>query len=74
MDTTAAVLGDRVQALAAALNDAGVAPERAASILGSASAATMHALTLVALRRTPAPVEARDLAVVRVEAAAALAA
>lgn len=62
---TAAALEDRVQALAAALNDAGVSPERAAAILYFASAATAHALALV---------EARGLAVVRVEAPAALAA
>lgn len=69
MDSTASVLGDRVQALAAALHEAGVSPERAAAILDSATAATAHVLTLVALRQTPA-----DLAVVRVEAPAALAA
>jgi hypothetical protein len=69
MDSTASVLGDRILALVAALNDAGVAPERAAAILDSASAATAHVLTLVALRQRPA-----DLSVVHVEAPAALAA
>ena len=62
VDATAALLGARVEALAAALHEAGVAPERAAALLGSASAATLHALTLVALRQTPAPAEARGLA------------
>ena len=72
METTAARLGDRVEALAVALQEAGVSPERAAAILGSASAASMHALTLVALRRhAPAPAE---LALVAEEAAPALAA
>lgn len=71
MDSTADALGQRVQALAAALYDAGVSPDRAAELLGAASAATAHALTLVALRQTPASV---DLTLVRVEAPAALAA
>ncbi len=74
MDDTAELLADRVQALALALQDAGVSQERAAALLGSASAATMHALTLVALRHPPAPAEAPRLAVVREEAAPALAA
>ena len=65
MDHTAAALEERVQALAAALNEAGVSPERAAAILSFANAATAHALTLA---------EARGLTVVRVEAPAALAA
>lgn len=69
MDPTAAALDDRMQALAAALYDAGVSPERIAAILDSASTATTHALALVALRQKPA-----DLAVVRVEAPPALAA
>jgi len=55
VDSTAAALGDRLEALAAALREAGVAPDRAASVLGAASAATMHAVTLVALLRGPAP-------------------
>ena len=58
MDSTASALGHRVEALAAALHEAGVSPERAAALLGSAAAATMHALTLVALHRPPAPVAA----------------
>jgi hypothetical protein len=40
---------DRMDALAAALRDAGVEPERVARILGSAAAATMHALVLDAV-------------------------
>ena len=55
VDSTAAALGDRLEALAAALREAGVAPDRAASVLGAASAATMHAITLVTLLRGPAP-------------------
>jgi len=74
VDTTAEVLGARVEALAAALHAAGVSHERSAAILGSASVATMHALTLVALRQAPAPADSRDLALVPVEAPAALAA
>jgi hypothetical protein len=74
VDSTATILADRVQALAAALHDAGVSPERAATLLGSASAATKHALTLVALRQSPAPAAARGLVAVREEAPAALAA
>jgi hypothetical protein len=56
VDSTAVLLGDKVEALAAALHNAGVSPERAAALLGSASAATMHALTLVALLSPPTPV------------------
>jgi hypothetical protein len=55
IDSTAALLGDRLEALATALRNAGVAPERAASLLGAASAATTHAVTLVALLSRPAP-------------------
>ncbi|HLY94008.1 MAG TPA: hypothetical protein VKP14_04090 [Gaiellaceae bacterium] len=74
MDTTAARLGDRIEALAVALENAGVPPERSAALLGSASAATLHALTLVALRQPPAPAGPRRLAVVAEEAVPALAA
>jgi len=55
VDSTTTALGQRLEALAAALREAGVAPDRAASVLGAASAATMHAITLVALLRGPAP-------------------
>jgi hypothetical protein len=54
VDSTAAALGERLEALAAALREAGVPPDRAASVLGAASAATRHAVTLVALLRGPA--------------------
>ena len=60
IDTTAAMLGDRLEALALALRNAGVAPDRAASLLGAASAATTHAVTLVALTHgPPAPAHER---------------
>ena len=39
-------LTDRMDALAGALRDAGVDPERVASILGTAATATMNALLL----------------------------
>ena len=42
-------LADRMDALAAALRDAGVPQDRAARILGSAAEATMHALVLDAM-------------------------
>ena len=42
-------LSERIDALAAALRAAGVAPDRIASILGTAATATMHALVLEAL-------------------------
>ena len=42
-------LTERIDALAAALRAAGVAPDRIASILGTAATATMHALVLEAL-------------------------
>ena len=47
--TSAATLADRMDALAAALRDAGVPQERAARILGTAAEATMHALVLDAV-------------------------
>lgn len=49
VESTAIVLTERIDALAAALRDAGVAPERSSSLLASAASATMHALTLDAL-------------------------
>lgn len=42
-------LSERIDALAEALRAAGVAPDRIASILGTAATATMHALVLEAL-------------------------
>jgi hypothetical protein len=55
VDSTATALAERLEALAVALREAGIAPERAASMLGAASAATLHAVTLVALLRSPVP-------------------
>jgi hypothetical protein len=46
---TAEVLSERIDALAVALREAGVKPERIASILDTAATATMHALVLEAL-------------------------
>jgi hypothetical protein len=48
-ESTAVVLTERVDALAAALRSAGVSPERACALLASAATATMHAVTLDAL-------------------------
>ena len=53
--TTAESLSERIDALAAALREAGVAPDRIASILGTAATATMHALVLEALAGGAAP-------------------
>jgi hypothetical protein len=47
--TSAESLSERIDALAAALRAAGVAPDRITSILGTAATATMHALVLEAL-------------------------
>ena len=49
-ESTVRALTDRLDALASALRDAGVAPERSAQLLSAAAAATMHAVTLEALR------------------------
>ena len=46
---SAETLTDRMDALADALRAAGVAPDRIATILGSAAAATMQALVLDAV-------------------------
>lgn len=55
-DSTARSLTDRLDALAAALRDAGVSPEQSAALLASAATATMHAVTLDALlEQEPAP-------------------
>jgi hypothetical protein len=43
---TAESLSKRIDALAAALREAGVKPERIASILDTAATASMHALVL----------------------------
>lgn len=47
--TSAESLSERIDALAAALRAAGVAPDRVASILGTAATASMHALVLDSL-------------------------
>jgi non-ribosomal peptide synthetase component F len=49
LESTALVLTDRLDALAAALRAAGVSPEQSAALLASAATATMHAVTLDAL-------------------------
>ena len=54
-ESTAVVLTERVDALAAALRAAGVAPELACGLLASAATATMHAVTLQALLDDSAP-------------------
>lgn len=57
VESTAIVLTERLDALAAALRAAGVSPEQSASLLASAASATMHALTLDAiLDEQPKPV------------------
>ena len=48
-DSTARNLADCVDALAAALRDAGVPPEESAGLLAAAARATMHAVMLEAL-------------------------
>jgi non-ribosomal peptide synthetase component F len=48
-ESTAQRLAERVDALAAALSEAGVPPEQAAGLLASAATATMHAVMLDAL-------------------------
>ncbi|MES1247262.1 MAG: hypothetical protein ABUS54_06280 [Actinomycetota bacterium] len=63
---TADSLTDRMDALAAALRDAGVGQDRIASVLGSAATATMNALLLDAVleenRQAPdAPAEPAQL-------------
>jgi hypothetical protein len=48
-DSTARNLTDRVDALAAALRDAGVSPDQSAGLLAAAARATMNAVLLDAL-------------------------
>ncbi len=48
-ESTAVVLTERIDALAAALRAAGVSPEQSSGLLSAAAAATMHAVTLQAL-------------------------
>jgi hypothetical protein len=57
VESTAIVLTERLDALAAALRAAGVSSEQSASLLASAASATMHALMLDAiLDEQPKPV------------------
>jgi len=49
VESTAIILTERMDALAAALRAAGVSPEQSSALLASAASATMHALTLDAL-------------------------
>ena len=62
-ESTALNVTDRIDALAAALRAAGVAPEQASRLLASAATAAMHAVTLDALldmAPAPAPVAHAD--------------
>jgi len=52
--SAAVTLTERIDALAAALRDAGVPPERSAALLADAAAATMSAVLLEALLEPPA--------------------
>ncbi|MHB8469738.1 MAG: hypothetical protein ACYDCH_08290 [Gaiellaceae bacterium] len=58
-ETTAAALAARIDALEHALRCAGVAPERSAGLLAAAAEASLHAVTLDALRAPVAPAPAR---------------
>jgi hypothetical protein len=49
VESNAIALTERIDALASALRAAGVSAEQSSSLLASAAAATMHALTLDAL-------------------------
>ncbi|MGZ8717144.1 MAG: hypothetical protein ACXWYO_08550 [Gaiellaceae bacterium] len=74
-ESTAIVLTERIDALAAALRAAGVSPEQSSSLLASAASATMHALTLDALleeqpKAVSQPEPAAEPAVARVPLAA----
>ena len=63
-ESTAVVLTERIDALAAALRDAGVSPERSSALLATAAAATMHAVTLdTLLEKAPQPRAAAEPAV-----------
>jgi hypothetical protein len=58
-ESTAAVLCERIDALADALRAAGVSPESSARLLSTAATATMAAVTLDALVEPPlAPIAA----------------
>ena len=73
-EVTAVVLNERVEALADALRDAGVDPDRASALLGTATEAASSALTLVSLLSRPQPGFDQAADSVAVEAAPALAA
>ena len=77
IESTAIVLTERIDALAAALRAAGVSQEQSSSLLAAAATATMHALTLDALLDEkpgaavqPEPAAADELASSRVRLAA----
>jgi hypothetical protein len=58
VDSTAAALTERLDALAAALRAAGVPPTRSAGLLAAGAEAAIYAVTLEALldeQRAPAP-------------------
>jgi hypothetical protein len=77
VESTAIVLTERIDALAAALRAAGVSQEQSSSLLASAASATMHALMLDALLEEqaapavrPVPAAVDEPALVRVSLAA----
>jgi hypothetical protein len=72
-DSTARNLADRVDALAAALRDAGVPPEQSAGLLAAAARATMNAVLLDAVLegravKPPAGAEAEPAHIVHLAA------
>ncbi len=54
-ESTALNVSERIDALAAELRSAGVAPELSSRLLASAAAAAMHAVTLDAILSEPQP-------------------
>jgi hypothetical protein len=54
-ESTALNVSERIDALAAELRSAGVAPELSSSLLASAAAAAMHAVMLDAILTEPQP-------------------
>lgn len=52
---------ERLDALACALREAGVTPDRSARLLATAAEATMHAVTLDVLTSEPEPVRPRPV-------------
>jgi hypothetical protein len=65
---TAATLTDKLDSLAVALRDAGISPERMATILGSAATATMNALLLDAVLEEQAELPAKQPELPQVDA------